>query len=332
MALYVRIPTLVLSAVMLVVQVHAQPVVSDSFQVYMKGAWKQVREAASRDSLQKHYGQTFFDYHQQHPHTKVGQEAGWQAFLMWSNAGAAAEIDGALGRLSDDSELWSSILQYVKEAYSRSAHRDSEAFYALLTGLERRLTHPASRSAVLYYIALRQQEHDRQDEAQRLFQEIVNLNAHPFFVRQALGGLHEMASLNLGQVAPSFVRETVSGEVIELEALRGKYVLVEFWATWCGPCLSEIPRLKALSSAYRDLQIISVALQGDGEAVTQFIQEQEMAWPQIVERAEFESELARLYNVAGIPSSYLIGPDGTIVAKHLRGEELEQELRRLMEQ
>ena len=329
-----RVPTVLLLVVVLsMAKAHAQPADPDSFQVWMQAAWKEVGQADFPDSLQRAYGWEFFHYYRQHPHTETGAEAGWQAFLLWKNAGAVTEMDEALSQLSDESELWSSILHYVSSAYAGSEHRDTEDLYVLLKDLENRLTHPASRSAALLELARYYQGQNKKEEAQELFREIVKLDAPAFFVDQALGALHEMESLNLGQKAPHFTAETVKGDVLALDDFRGAYVLIEFWATWCGPCMPEIPHLKALWSHYHDrgLQIIGVTLDADGQTVERFIEEHEMEWPQVMQRRSWKGEVVRLYNVAGIPTTYLIGPEGTIVSKNLRGEDLEREIPRLME-
>ena len=332
----IRVSTVLLLVVVLSAsEARAQPADPDSFAVWMRAAWKEAGQANFPDSLQRAYGQAFFDFYQQHPQTETGGEAGWQAFLLWANAGAATEVDAALSQLGNDSELWSYILPYVENAYAASGDRGTEDAYALLKDLEGRLTHPASKSAVLLHLARHYQAQDEQDQAQALFQEIVNLNARPFFVDQALGALYEAESLNLRQQAPLFTAQTVKGDTVALADFQGQHVLVVFWATWCAPCMPEIPRLKALWSAHHDqgLQIIGVALDGDDgrEAVEPFIEEKEMGWPQVVESPLMDGEIARLYNIVGIPNTYLIGPDGAIVAKNLRGEELEEKIQRLMD-
>jgi thiol-disulfide isomerase/thioredoxin len=125
---------------------------------------------------------------------------------------------------------------------------------------------------------------------------------------------------------------TLDGSEISLSGLQGNYVLMEFWATWCGPCIPEIPYLKQLHESYGDqnFKIVGVSLDRDKDTLREFIAEREMNWPQIFEEDGWEDEITRAFNVAGIPRMYLIGPEGTIIAKDLRGEEMVAEVRNLL--
>ena len=135
----------------------------------------------------------------------------------------------------------------------------------------------------------------------------------------------------VGKPAPAFSAENIKGSTVRLTDYRGKYVLVDFWATWCAPCLSELPRLQAAYRAYHDagLEIIGVSLDENKAAVVDFTKVRNIPWPQI-HNASAPADLVELLSVITIPAVYLIDPEGTIVRLDLRGKTLDETLSRLL--
>jgi peroxiredoxin len=132
--------------------------------------------------------------------------------------------------------------------------------------------------------------------------------------------------------APDFSLKDLSGQRLELSQYRGKVVLLNFWATWCAPCRSEIPRFVDLQNKYgsQGLQIVGISLDDDPKPVSRFYQQAKMNYPVAIGNAK----LAEQYGgVLGLPVSFLIGRDGRIYAKHV-GEadisSLEQEIKSLL--
>lgn len=295
--------------------------------------YEQEDQPAKADSVERAYAQDFFQFYLEHPDTEAGSRAAHSAFLMWGNTGTALEAEKALAQLSRDSRVWSLAFRGIRNAYRQSDERTEEDYIDLLQRLKGTLTHPRSKSALRielgdYYMSIGQKQ-----EAAKLYQEVVNMNADSIMVGLALNTLHEMESLSVGQQAPHFEATTVSGERIALSELRGNVVLLEFWATWCGPCIPEIPHFKNVWSEFRgdDFQLIGISLDESTETLKEFIEAEDITWPQIQQEDGSFDEITQLYSVNGIPRTYLIDRKGTIAAKDFRKEEIEKEVRRLME-
>jgi peroxiredoxin len=135
----------------------------------------------------------------------------------------------------------------------------------------------------------------------------------------------------VGRPAPEFATQDLKGSPVRLSAYRGKYVLIDFWATWCAPCISELPRLQAAYGAYHDagFEIIGVSLDETKTAVTDFVKVRNIPWSQI-HNASASADLVELFGVITIPAVYLIDPEGSIVRLDLRGKALDDALSRLV--
>ncbi len=127
-----------------------------------------------------------------------------------------------------------------------------------------------------------------------------------------------------GSAAPDVELVTLDGKKFRLADLRGKLVLVDFWATWCGPCVAELPNVREAYEKYhsRGFDVISISFDKTDSAVRSFAKRHGMIWPQILADGADKGPLARTWGVSGIPATFLIGPDGKVLAKDLRGEVL----------
>jgi len=120
---------------------------------------------------------------------------------------------------------------------------------------------------------------------------------------------------------------------VKLSDFRGKYTLVDFWASWCVPCRQENPNIVKQYHAYKDkgFTILGVSLDDNPGSWMRAIQADGLEWTQVSDLQQWGSEVVGLYRIHAIPASYLLDPNGIILAKNLRGRELEEFLKRTLE-
>jgi peroxiredoxin len=139
-------------------------------------------------------------------------------------------------------------------------------------------------------------------------------------------------STAIGSVAPDISLPMPEGGEKALSSLRGKYVLIDFWASWCAPCRKENPNVVRMYNQYKDkgFEIFGVSLDQSREKWLKAIADDKLTWPHVSDLKGWESAAARSYNITAIPQTILLDKEGKIIAKGLRGDELEQKLASLL--
>jgi len=170
---------------------------------------------------------------------------------------------------------------------------------------------------------------DQRDEAKAFLTRLKSdLSGHPQGqqVTQFLDQLG--ADLYLPGVGDTmdFAFTSLRGEEIDLSEMRGQVILVDFWATWCGPCIAEMPNVVEAYEKYHDkgFEIVGISLDENEAELENFIKENDMPWPQYFDGKGWQNELAQRFGISSIPATFLVGKDGEIVASNLRGDALDQ--------
>lgn len=153
---------------------------------------------------------------------------------------------------------------------------------------------------------------------------------HCYYLKQIQKKIDRLKSIAIGQEAPDFELKDLEGKAVSLKALRGKYLLLDFWASWCGPCRKENPTVVKAYDAYKakGFTVLGVSLDSSESAWRKAVQEDGMPWVQLLN--DKKTGVERLYEVKGIPANFLIDPQGKIIATNLRGPALEKALEKFI--
>lgn len=171
-----------------------------------------------------------------------------------------------------------------------------------------------------------------EEEAHHIFLQIKNDYPSSTFAVQAEALLVSL-QLRVGAEFPDFQTKDINGEPLSLSQFKDKVVLIDFWATWCPPCIEEMPNIVKTYQKFHDkgFEIIGISLDQNENRFLRFLKDNSMTWRQHFDGKGGENELARKYSITSIPTTFLIDANGKIIAKNLRGPALEAAVKAAVE-
>lgn len=225
-----------------------------------------------------------------------------QAVNMQLEQNKLEDTDPRYDILTDSMNLLNAKVDEIKKAFAAS--------------------NPKSQAAAWYLSDMMVRSQVSQDEAIKIFKSFdKSLEGYTYYeaVAQRVEGIESTME---GKIIPNFTSNaTPNGETFELYSLKGKYVLVDFWGTWCAPCIAEMPTVKEYQEKYKDQLVILGINSGDSmEKMVQFLDKYDYDWQQVLAQNETEDLVLKL-NVAGFPTKFILDPEGKIIKRFVGSTE-----------
>ena len=268
-----------------------------------------------------------------YPQNNAARKGLLLAFKSWLNVDSVATMANYVNSVSFNDNLWHQLMELYSYGLQNTRTDPFKYFESLEAILKNEDVINFNSLSFLYSELGKFEMMIQQDTKKAImyFEKVVDLEVDSVEVEMAKRNLYDLRKLNIGQTVPHFKTQDINGNVIDIRNYKGKYVLIEFWATWCGPCLPEIPFLKKAYSKYgerNDFEMIGVSLDTDRDKLREFLKDHDIDWIQILDEGgenKWNGKLGTLFAVGnGIPKTFLIDKEGKIIATELRKERLSE--------
>lgn len=164
-----------------------------------------------------------------------------------------------------------------------------------------------------------------------LFNELSSEMKQTYFGIRSHNLIQGLKRSAIGNRVEDFLLANEKGDSINFDAFLGQYVLLDFWASWCGPCISEIPKFKDIYSKYHDrgFEMVGISIDKNHEAWLRALENHQMGWPQLIDN-EADNIANSYFAVTAVPTTFLLDPEGKILIRNIKGEELDKKLSELL--
>lgn len=242
-----------------------------------------------------------------------------KSFHRLVRAGAIAAAFVFLGSVltAEETKTYEDRIEAVKAAIMAKRSEGPEAFFAELESQARALLKDFPDRSDPYEMLLAVAQNSEGEKAKALLKEL-NESKAPEQVKAAAKGMSAKLEAMGKPVEIQF--EAIDGRKVDVSSMKGKVVLIDFWATWCGPCVGEIPHVK---EAYEKLhpkgfEIVGISFDKDEQALKNFVKEKDMAWPQYFDGKGWQNAFGQKYGINSIPAMWLVDKNGNLADMNAR--------------